>query len=75
MNTEAVEKYFKATYSGRSYSIRNINVYIPKYHPENKIQNELAELSKMASNEWNELKFRKHVLDIELLYQKLCQNK
>lgn len=75
MNTEAVEKYFKATYSGRSYSIRNINVYIPKYHPENKIQSELAELSKMASNEWNELKFRKHVLDIELLYQKLCQNK
>lgn len=49
LNTNIVNKYFKLTYSERSYSI-NFNIKMPKFDITNKRHKKLADLAKQAAN-------------------------
>ncbi len=69
LNTNIVGKYFKYTYSGRSYSI-NFNIKLPKYDIQNKIHTKISELSKMAKNKEDKSEI---ISEIEKLYLALCE--
>ncbi|HEK1946845.1 TPA: hypothetical protein SMR91_003617 [Proteus mirabilis] len=48
LNTPIVQKYFKFTYSNRSFSI-NFNIKMPKYDSKNKYHKEIVILAKTAT--------------------------
>lgn len=48
LNTPIVQKYFRFTYSKRSFSI-NFNIKMPKYDSKNKYHKEIVILAKMAT--------------------------
>ncbi|WP_436862743.1 Eco57I restriction-modification methylase domain-containing protein [Acinetobacter haemolyticus] len=48
LNTPIVQKYFKFTYSTRSFSI-NFNIKMPKYDNKNKYHKEIVRLAKTAT--------------------------
>ena len=50
LNTPIVHKYFKFTYSTRSFSI-NFNIKIPKYNSTNKYHQEIVRLAKEATKD------------------------
>lgn len=50
LNTPIVQKYFKFTYSTRSFSI-NFNIKMPKYDNRNKYHKEIVRLAKKATND------------------------
>lgn len=72
LNTDIVERYFKYTYSGRSYSI-NFNIKIPKYSFQNKEHLKIVELSKKASTESDEELVDSYREEIERLYLNICK--
>jgi hypothetical protein len=49
LNTPVVQKYFKATYSSRSFSI-NFNIKMPLYDSGNKYHQKIMELAREATN-------------------------
>lgn len=50
LNTPIVQKYFKFTYSTRSFSI-NFNIKMPKYNNKNKYHKEIVKLAKKATKD------------------------
>lgn len=68
LNTKIVEKYFKYTFSGRSYSI-NFNIKIPKYDENNKFHKEISNLARKAINSTNKEMIRHQ---IEKIYLEIC---
>jgi hypothetical protein len=74
MNTDIVNKYFKTTFSGRSYSI-NFNIHIPKFSKEDVIQDSISKLAIEASNTEDLDKKEKLREEIQNLYLKLCVQK
>ena len=72
LNTDIVERYFKYTYSGRSYSI-NFNIKLPKYSSQNKKHLKIVELSKKATVESNEELVNSYRTEIEMLYLNICK--
>lgn len=72
LNTDIVERYFKYTYSGRSYSI-NFNIKLPKYSFQNKKHLKIVELSKKATVESNEELINSYRTEIEMLYLNICK--
>lgn len=75
MNTSVVEQYFKSTYSGRSYSIKNINIFMPKYTQENDKHKKLSELSRKAHAEKDDMELTIIEHEIEKIYKKMCSEK
>lgn len=72
LNTEIVEKYFKYTYSGRSYSI-NFNIKIPKYSFKNNEHLKIVELSKKATIESKKTLLDLYRKEIESIYLNICK--
>jgi len=75
LNTKVVERYFKCTYSGRSYSIKNMNIYMPKYDAAKEEHVMLVQLSKEAHNASDEYELEKIMSKIEIVYRTMCRNK
>lgn len=75
LNTKVVERYFKSTYSGRSYSIKNINVYMPKYDSENKSHVRLSELSRIAHHTEDAFELESIISEVETIYRGMCLKK
>ena len=75
LNTRVVERYFETTYSKRSYSIKNLNVYIPKYDASNSLHAELASLSRKAHGALDSKELKDVTDRIEMLYREMCENK
>lgn len=75
LNTRVVERYFETTYSKRSYSIKNLNVYIPKYDASNSIHAELTSLSRKAHGALDSKELKDVTDRIEMLYREMCGNK
>lgn len=69
LNTEIVEKYFKYTFSGRSYSI-NFNIKIPKYDIRNRLHKEISELAKKAVFSHDKKSYQ---TKIENIYLEICK--
>lgn len=74
LNTNIVQEYFRATYSGRSYSI-DFNIKIPLYDNNNEIQREIAGLSKEAKEVFYDTDRIQDIKQcIEECYINLCRN-
>lgn len=69
LNTEIVKKYFKFTYSTRSYSI-NFNIKIPKFDIRNKYHKNIMELSREATKNGVDSEILKEINDNYLM---LCK--
>lgn len=69
LNTSIVQKYFKATYSNRSFSI-DLKIKMPLYDANNRLHAEISKLAKQASIDYNS----KIANQIELCYIKLCKS-
>lgn len=69
LNTPIVQKYFKFTYSKRSFSI-NFNIKMPKYDEKNKFHKKVMELAKEATKNQSTEKIYK---DLEENYLNLCR--
>lgn len=69
LNTPIVQKYFKFTYSTRSFSI-NFNIKMPKYDEKNKYHKKIMKLAKKATINKPTEKIYK---DLEENYLNLCR--
>ena len=74
LNTDIVEQYYKATYSVRSYSIKNIEIYIPKYSEKNRYHSELSLLSHEAHDTESVVERNLIRHKIESLYIEMCRS-
>ncbi|WP_304426871.1 N-6 DNA methylase [uncultured Adlercreutzia sp.] len=73
LNTPVVQKYYSATYSGRSYSIK-FNIKLPLFDPKNSTHRRICSLSRKAHS----LSGREEAMEciseeIERLYMGLCE--
>ncbi|MCZ2223309.1 MAG: hypothetical protein LC122_06730 [Chitinophagales bacterium] len=69
LNTPIVQKYFKFTYSTRSFSI-NFNIKMPEYDGKNKFHKKVMQLAKEATNNQPTDKLYK---ELEENYLNLCR--
>ena len=72
LNTEIVNKYFKYTFSGRSYSI-NFEIKLPKFNPKNMLQLEISKLARELTLDKDG--YDRKISKIEQIYLTLCSDK
>ena len=72
LNTEIVNKYFKYTFSGRSYSI-NFEIKLPKFNPKNMLQLEISKLARELT--LDKAGYDRKISKIEQIYLTLCSDK
>ncbi|MCT8602883.1 hypothetical protein KZ382_09025, partial [Glaesserella parasuis] len=71
LNTDIINKYFKFTFSGRSYSI-NFEIKLPKFNRKNSIQYEIAKLAQELTVK--KINYEEGISRIEELYLELCDS-
>lgn len=73
LNSDIVSAYIKNSFKSNGISLNKSNLYLPQYSPENKLQKEIAEISKRATNK--EINIKDATKKISELYIKLAKER